>query len=245
MRLFSLPNILTLINLLSGCIALVLVFQPGMLMYVPVFTAISLVADFLDGMAARLTGTGSEIGKQLDSLADMVSFGAVPGAVVYTLLTFYYMSVSQSASEWQIIAYAAPAFLITLFSALRLAKFNIDTRQHESFIGLATPANTLFVIGVLLVFLQNQFGLAPYILQPLFLYTMTILCSIAMIAEIPMFSFKFKQFSWRGNEIRYVYIIAVLVLCASLRFVALPLAIILYVMLSLVANSIGTKNKTT
>jgi CDP-diacylglycerol--serine O-phosphatidyltransferase len=147
-QLFNLPNALTLINLFSGCMAVVFVFNYH-IDWVPYCISISLAADFLDGFAARWTKTSSEIGKQLDSLADVISFGLLPGAVVYfMILQIMERSGNASLPIAYLIAYSAVAFLITLFAALRLAKFNVDERQSDGFIGLATPAATIFVWGV-------------------------------------------------------------------------------------------------
>lgn len=249
MKLFNLPNILTLVNLFAGCMALVFIFSPSSqvgtlsegLQYVPYLTLISLIADYFDGMAARFVSSPTGIGKELDSLADVVSFGVVPGAIMYTLLTFYFRS-SGLNNDWLIMAYSSPGFFITLFSALRLAKFNLDTRQSEGFIGLATPACSIFVMGMLLVFLRNDFGLSPVILSPLLLFGITAVLCYLLIAEIPMFSFKFKSFGWAGNEVRYVFIIATIVLLAALKFAGVSLAIVLYVLASVVLNLTG-RNK--
>jgi len=244
MKLFNLANILTLVNLLAGCAALVLIFSPSYqvgtlsegLQYVPYFTLISLIADYFDGMAARLTksATTSGIGKQLDSLADVVSFGVVPSMVLYSLLTLYFKSVSTNQNELQIMLSASPAFLIALFSALRLAKFNVDERQSESFIGLATPANTILIMGLLLVFLRNDYNLSHLLLNPLVLFGLVGVLSYLLVAEIPMFSFKFKSFGWSGNEVRYMFIIASLVLLIAFKFAGLSLAVVLYVLVSVV-----------
>jgi CDP-diacylglycerol--serine O-phosphatidyltransferase len=146
-QLFNLPNALTLINLFSGCMAVVFVFNYH-IDWVPYCISISLVADFLDGFAARWTKTSSDIGKQLDSLADVISFGLLPGAVVYfMILQIMERNSNASLPIAYLIAYSAVAFLITLFAALRLAKFNVDERQSDGFIGLATPAATIFVWG--------------------------------------------------------------------------------------------------
>ncbi len=250
MKLFNLANILTLINLFAGCAALVLIFSPGYqvgtlsegLQYVPYLTLVSLVADYFDGMAARYTkSTISGIGKELDSLADVVSFGVVPATVMYALLTFYFKSVSTHESEWQIMIYSSPAFLIALFSALRLAKFNLDERQTEGFIGLATPANTIFIMGLLFVFLRNDFNLTHVILNPLVLFGLIGILSYLLIAEIPMFSFKFKSFGWAGNEVRYMFIIVSLILLAGLKFAGISLAVVLYILSSLVLMSLKPK----
>jgi CDP-diacylglycerol--serine O-phosphatidyltransferase len=243
MKLFNLANILTLVNLFAGCAAVVLIFSPSSqvgtlsegLQYVPYLTLVSLIADYFDGMAARFTKSiNSGIGKQLDSLADVVSFGVVPAAVLYTLLTFYFKSISIHESDWQIMLYSSPAFLIALFSALRLAKFNVDERQTESFIGLATPANTIFVIGLLLGFLRNDYNLSHILLSPLVLFGLIIVLSYLLIAEIPMFSFKFKNFGWAGNEVRYMFIIVSLVLLGAFKFAGLSLAVVLYILTSVV-----------
>jgi CDP-diacylglycerol---serine O-phosphatidyltransferase len=243
MKLFNLANILTLVNLAAGCMAVVLIFSPSYqvgtlsdgLQYVPILTLISLVADFLDGMAARFTKSAlSGIGKQLDSLADVVSFGVVPALIFYTLLSMHFRSVSAQQNDWQVILSSCPAFLIALFSALRLAKFNVDERQTDSFIGLATPASTIFVVGLLMVFLRNDYGLTPTLLNPLLLFGLIAVLCFLLIAEIPMFSFKFKHYGWAGNQLRYMFIIASLILTGAFKFAGISLAVVLYVLISVV-----------
>ena len=252
MKLFNLANILTLINLFAGCAALVLIFSPSYqvgtlsegLQYVPYFTLVSLIADYFDGMAARLTKSAtSGIGKELDSLADVVSFGVVPAAVLYTLLTFYFKSASIRENDLLVMAYSSPAFLVALFSALRLAKFNLDSRQSEGFIGLATPANTIFIMGLLLVFLRNDYNLSHIILNPLLLFGLVGFLSYLLIAEIPMFSFKFKNFRWSGNEVRYMFIIASIGLLVGFKFAGISLAVVLYILASLVLVFVKPKAK--
>ncbi|MFN8308561.1 MAG: CDP-alcohol phosphatidyltransferase family protein [Chitinophagales bacterium] len=236
MKLINLPNSLTLVNLFAGCMALIFIFTPGYLHLVAWCTLVSLVADYFDGFAARFTNNKTDIGKELDSLADMVSFGVVPGAIVFSMLQMYYRAHAASENEMLILLYAAPAFLITLFSALRLAKFNLDTRQTEGFIGLATPANTIFVVGLLLTLLSNQYGMAQYILQPVLLYGITLVLSLLLISEMPMFGFKFKHFKWQGNEIRFVFIILALILLGVFKFVGLWITIAVYVITSVVIH---------
>ncbi len=232
-QLFNLPNALTLINLFSGCMAVVFVFNYH-IDWVPYCISISLVADFLDGFAARWTKTSSDIGKQLDSLADVISFGLLPGAVVYfMILQIMERNGNASLPTAYLIAYSAVAFLITLFAALRLAKFNVDERQSDGFIGLATPAATIFVWGVLEVFLHNTFGLGFIVQSVPFLYAVTALLSVLMIAELPMFAFKFKHYGWSGNEIRYLFIILSVVLLAVFNFASLSIIIILYILISI------------
>ena len=233
LSLFNLANILTLINLFSGCMAVVFLFN-YQIELVPYCVLVSLVADFFDGFAARLTKSSSDIGLQLDSLADVVSFGFLPGAILFHLLFLKYESSDAMLSVNRIYLYSAPAFILTLFSALRLAKFNVDERQTDGFIGLATPAATMFVVGLLLVFLNNSFGLTQFIFTGKVLYGTIALLSVLMIAEIPMFGFKFKSFGWKGNEVKYLFIILSIVLIAALKFAAISLIIILYVIVSII-----------
>jgi len=237
MKLFNLANILTLINLFSGCMAVVFLFNYQMEL-VPYCVLVSLAADFLDGFAARLTKNPTDIGLQLDSLADVVSFGVVPGAIIFQLLFQKYEMSDQLISTNRMYLYAAPAFIITLFAALRLAKFNVDERQTDGFIGLATPAATIFVVGLLLVFLNNTFGLTSFIFTGKVLYGTVALLSVLMIAELPMFGFKFKSYGWKGNEVKYLFIILSVVLLAALKFAAVSLIIILYVIVSLIQKLI-------
>ena len=233
MKLFNLANILTLINLFSGCMAVVFLFN-YQIELVPYCVLVSLVADFLDGFAARLTKNPTDIGLQLDSLADVVSFGLVPGAIIFQLLFQKYESSDNLISTNRMYLYSAPAFILTLFAALRLAKFNVDERQTDGFIGLATPASTMFVVGLLLMFLHNSFGLTQFIFTGKVLYGTVALLSVLMIAEIPMFGFKFKNYGWKGNEVKYLFIILSVVLLGALKFAAISLIIILYVIISIV-----------
>ena len=182
-----------------------------------------LFADFLDGFVARLLKSYSEMGKELDSLADMVSFGFLPG-----LMLFYMLQQGDfSTLHW----YGAAGFILTLFAALRLAKFNIDTRQGESFLGLNTPSATLFVAGLLLIYsYQPELGLFnwPSLLG------MGLLISILMVSDLPMFSLKFKGFSWKGNEIRYIFIIFAVLVFVFLRVYSLCIVITAYIVYSLI-----------
>jgi CDP-diacylglycerol--serine O-phosphatidyltransferase len=233
MQLFNLANALTLLNLFSGCVAIVFMFNYYM-EYVPYCVLVSLVADFLDGFAARFTKSSTEIGKQLDSLADVVSFGVVPGCILFQMLFMRLESEPAGYSATKMFLMSAPAFLVTLFAALRLAKFNLDTRQSDGFIGLATPAATVFVVGLLLVYLDNTFGLAGFAYGRKLLYVTCIALPVLMISELPMFAFKFKSFGWKGNEVRYVFIILSAILLAALKFAAVSLIIVLYILFSLV-----------
>jgi CDP-diacylglycerol--serine O-phosphatidyltransferase len=235
--LLNLPNILTLINLFSGCMAVVFLFNYQM-QWVPYCVLVSLVADFLDGFAARFTKNTTDIGKQLDSLADVVSFGLVPGAIIFQLLFQKFETADIPYSFIRIYLYSSPAFLITLFAALRLAKFNLDTRQSENFHGLATPAATIFVVGLLALALDNSYGLTSLVFSGKVLYGAIVVLPLLMMADIPMFGFKFKSFGWKGNEARYLFIILAGVLLATLKFAAISLIIILYIIFSIALNLI-------
>ncbi len=223
------PNIITLVNLFCGLLAIIsLLF--GLFNQVILLIFLAGLADFLDGMVARLLKVNSPIGKELDSLADMVSFGVVPGMILFTLLNRGVPMPLWSEFPWM----ATPAFLITLFSALRLAKFNLDARQTENFIGLATPAATLFVVGLLLVFQYDSYGWKAFVLNPVFLYVVTIGLSLLLTAEIPMFSLKIKSFKWKGNQKRFVFAIASVLLLFVFKEAAISMIIFLYIMMNLI-----------
>ena len=220
-----LPNALTCLNLLCGCLALTFIFQ-GELVTGAYFVGIAAVADFFDGLLARALRVSSPIGKDLDSLADMVSFGVVPGVIMFKLLSH--------AAEYGGIAAWLPyaSFIITIFSALRLAKFNNDTRQTTSFIGLPTPACTLVVASLPLILAQDSFDLKNIILNPWLLIGLTILLSGLLVAELPLFALKFKNLRWRGNRRRFIFVALALVLVLTLHAAGIPLAVLLYVLLS-------------
>jgi len=233
MQLFNIPNFLTLINLFAGCTALVFLFNYHA-DWVIWCTLVSLVADFFDGFAARALNSASGIGKELDSLADVVSFGVVPGAIIYYILANSFRGSLTEGQELTPMLYALPSFLFSLFAALRLAKFNLDIRQSDGFIGLATPAASIFVLGLLQIYLSNEYGLTTTIGNPVLLFsTLTLLCYL-MISELPMFSFKFKTYGWKGNELRYMFILVSLTLLVFLKFVALPLIVLIYTLTSLI-----------
>ena len=181
-----LPNAVTCLNLLCGCLALTHIFA-GRLEMGAYFVAAGAAADFADGLLARALRVSSAIGKDLDSLADMVSFGVVPGAIFFELLA---RGVGPGGlPEW--VPYLG--FTVSIFSALRLAKFNNDTRQTTSFIGLPTPACTLVVAALPLILAHDRFGLAPVILHPGLLLGLTALLSGLLVAELPLFALKFKN----------------------------------------------------
>ncbi len=223
------PNFITAINLFCGCCALVCVFFE-LFEWVFYFLLISGIADYADGMVARLLKVKSPLGKELDSLADMVSFGVVPGAIIYMLLTKSSIDIE---SAFPIKWWALAGFVFTVFAGLRLAKFNLDDRQSDDFLGLNTPACTMFITGLMLIYEFDTAGLGNFIIQPIFLFSVIALLSFLLVAEIPMFSFKFKGMKWKGNENRIVFIIVAFLLLIFLKEIAFSLIILLYVLYSI------------
>ena len=259
------PNLLTAGNLVGGIFAIIFALT-GKITWAPYCIFISAIFDFLDGFVARLLKVQSEIGKQLDSLADMVTFGVAPGIIVYKLLggrgayehidlirnkIFYDLELSVG-EKYQFIGELLPyiGFIIPVFALFRLAKFNLDTRQSDAFIGLPTPAMTLFFAVIPLLMLEGIIGqgamevkFTNIIANPYFLVFSSILMSVLMVSEIPLFSLKFKDFKIKGNEIRYLFLTISILLFATLFFWSLPIIIILYIILSLINNAVKRKNE--
>jgi CDP-diacylglycerol--serine O-phosphatidyltransferase len=227
-----LPNILTLTNLFFGCLAVVSVSK-GYYDYLPLYIFASLLADFGDGWLARKLEVKSDIGLQLDSLADMVTFGLTPGVVMVQLLTLSWQSKGISDPSFWLIS---PGLFLTLFSALRLAKFNIDERQTNGFLGLATPADAAFIIGLLLIATSQNMNLRAYILQPYLLYFIIILSCFLMVSEIPMFSLKFSDYKVKGNIVRYTFLLCSVVFLIFLGWKSASFIILLYIILSIMLN---------
>jgi CDP-diacylglycerol--serine O-phosphatidyltransferase len=224
------PNFITCLNLFAGCMACVMAFQ-ALFFHAFLWILMAAVFDFMDGMAARLLKAYSPLGKELDSLADVVSFGVAPGLIVYAVLKQICSNVW--GNNVCMLCFLLPyvAFLIPVFSALRLAKFNIDERQATSFIGLPVPANAIFWASFIA-------GTTQYINENGFLYgTITLLLvivfSFLLISEIPMFSLKVKNLSWKGNQRRYILIITSVFAVLFLKSAGLSVAILLYILLSL------------
>jgi CDP-diacylglycerol--serine O-phosphatidyltransferase len=238
------PNLITSLNLLCGCLAILFVVS-GDLVIASLLVIIGLFFDFFDGLAARLLRVQSEIGKQLDSLADMVSFGVVPGLVMFQLLNKAILpqALETGFENAEIIngLEAGMSFipfigmLIVISSAYRLAKFNVDSRQTDSFIGLPTPANTLLIISLPLIF---QFQYTPFIesiiFNQWFLIGVTIISSFLLNAEIPLFALKFKTRDVASNKIRYAFLAICILAIILLKFIAIPFIIILYILMSLI-----------
>jgi CDP-diacylglycerol--serine O-phosphatidyltransferase len=233
------PNTITLLNLFCGCIALVFAFNKEfeMAFY---FVSLGIFLDFFDGFFARLFQVSSPLGLQLDSLADMVTSGVVPGIVMYQLMG---SSSGYPKLGWIVEPFPFVGFLITLGSCYRLANFNIDTRQTDSFIGLPTPANALFILSLPLV-LRNldSFFVLELLTNPFVLVGITLLSVYMLNAEIPLFSLKIKQMSVKKNALQILFLLSSVVLIASFQYAGIPLVIVFYVLLSLINNIRTNKN---
>ena len=217
------PNTITCCNLISGCIATWFAFESDFTMAL-LFIVIGAVFDFFDGMVARLLHVSSPIGKELDSLADDITFGFAPSAIVFSYLCTFHIHLP-------FIPFLA--FIMAAFSALRLAKFNLDERQALGFVGLPTPANALFW-GSLVLGLQEYNiyfeGMEWAVLVG------TFISSYLLIAEIPMFALKFKTWGWKGNEIKYIFILSCIPLLLLLKVSGFAAIIAWYVILSVATN---------
>lgn len=225
----QIPNTITCCNLVSGCIAVSYAFD-GLYAASFLFIVIGAVFDFFDGMSARLLGVSSPIGKELDSLADCITFGLAPSAIIYTFLaTQPWLELVPVVGRY--VPYTA--FVMAAFSALRLAKFNLDERQTTSFIGMPTPANALFwaslVVGSEAWLSSSPWMVAAVVVSMLF-------CSWLLVAEIPMFALKFKHWGWRGNELKYVFVITSAILLVVFRLSGFAAVVAWYVLLSVISN---------
>lgn len=222
------PNLLTSGNLLCGCLGLISIFEnyPIQPAY---FIWAACVFDFFDGFMARLLKVSSPIGKELDSLADMVSFGVLPAMVMYQWID------SSSGTSW--LVYSSVTTI--LFSAFRLAKFNIDTRQTETFIGLPTPANALFLTS--LVFLPQP--IRDVVFTAPTLSGITLVFSLLLVLPVELFALKFKDFSWGSNQTRFTFMALSVFLIIMLKAGALPFIILSYILISLVGNMLARMKK--
>jgi CDP-diacylglycerol--serine O-phosphatidyltransferase len=238
------PNTITLLNLLAGLLALIHAFNGN---YNEAFSLVCLgiFFDYWDGFFARIWKVQSPIGLQLDSLADMVTSGVVPGLVMYKMLADIQENQSQyNLTEDTYYMGVVPylGFLITLASCYRLAKFNVDTRQTDSFIGLPTPANALLIMSIPMIQFHSEFEwLVDFLSNPYVLVGVTVLSSYLLNAEIPLFSLKVKNFSWEKYKMQVVFLILSLILIVLLEFIAIPIIILLYVILSVANNKMGKK----
>lgn len=238
------PNLITLLNLLCGSIAVIFAVQGNMVL-TAILVALGIFFDFFDGLAARMLDVKSEIGLQLDSLADMITSGLVPGIVMFQLLIQALPQESGMGEwnsgmnyfDWNFPVLALIGFLITMASGYRLAKFNIDERQTDSFIGLPTPANALLILSLpLILIFQPHPWVVSIILNEWFLIGLTLFSSYILNAELPLFALKFSDWSFKQNAFRYFFLTLCVLLVVLLKFIALPLIIIIYVLLSIIRN---------
>jgi len=233
------PNFLTCCNLLCGVygIQVLLTVNSNEIksgVFIVIYAIIfAVIFDFLDGFAARAFNVSSPIGKELDSLADMVSFGVLPGFLLFQLMSQNVNMFPFSGKYASFLPYLA--YLIPVFSALRLAKFNVDVRQTTKFIGLPTPANTLFISGIAFVYTQENNPIA-FMASPIAFLLFCFLLSYLLVADLPLIALKFKSFGWKENKLRFILIISSIVFLLTLNLTAIPIIIILYLLLSIVDN---------
>jgi CDP-diacylglycerol--serine O-phosphatidyltransferase len=225
----QLPNFITLLNLLSGVLGILWVLE-GQPLYGAYFVILSATFDFFDGFAARLLKVQSDMGKELDSLADVVSFGVLPGILLYSL--------TKSQTEASFLPYCT--LIIPMLSAYRLAKFNLDTRQSDRFIGLPTPANALLLTTI--PYLAARWPeLSPWLSSPIALVVIAWLTSLLLVAELPLIALKFKNISFTDNSYRYALLVIGAVCLVWLQLAGIPLVILAYLLLSGMENMLRKK----
>lgn len=271
-QMFNIPNLFTASNLMCGIISIILALS-GRLEWACYFIYFGAIFDFFDGFLARKLKVAGDMGKQLDSLADMVTFGVAPGILVFVMLvlgmdidpdhTANVVLGSSFDSSWLMIdaridllitdfwdngmslhitnLFPFLALTIPFFSLFRLAKFNLDTRQSESFIGLPTPANTIFFTAFPLLYVvsynSGDFDAMIFtIIRPIYFAPIVLIMSLMLIAELPLFALKFKDFSWKNNQVRFIFLGACAILIPLLLAWSIPIIIILYLLLSLIEN---------
>ena len=239
------PNTITCLNLISGCIATYWAFQGDYQMAL-LFIGICAVFDFFDGMSARLLHVSSPIGKELDSLADCITFGFAPSAIIFSYMAGIHATQRcLSPLEFPFLLMvgqagtAAVAFIMAAFSALRLAKFNLDERQALGFIGLPTPANALFW-GALIVGCGEWLTTLPYVVY--YILAGILISSYLLVSEIPMFALKFKTWGWKGNEVKYIFLLTCIPLLLLLGVSGLAAIIAWYVILSVINSHFFSKD---
>lgn len=225
------PNAMTCGNLLCGCIGILFATQ-GDLASAAWLIVLAGVLDFGDGFVARAVGVSGPFGKELDSLADVVTFGVLPSFIVLALIRGPFQPLTKAAGGFGTTeVLSLLAFAIAVCGALRLARFNIDTRQTDQFLGLPIPANAIFVASLPLI-LVHQSEYTTLILNPYVLYGTIMIMSALMVSELPLMAFKFKSFGWAKNRVKYSFLIASILLLILLQFAATPLIILLYILFS-------------
>lgn len=251
----AIPNLFTLLNLVFGCVAIIFILQPGesiVFLGQNGLTEVTLpekitwgclcifgaaVIDFLDGFVARLFKAESGMGKQLDSLADLVSFGVAPGLILYQLLRISYAQQENGldiSTGWLL-----PAVLIPCAAAWRLARFNLDKGQEYSFKGLPAPASGLALASLPLMIWFESFGIQQYLINKWILYVIILLFSWLMVSRLPLLSLKFREYSFKNNSPKYILVVFALVAILVFKWMAIPVIVLVYVLLSLLF-----KNKT-
>ena len=245
----NIPNLFTLLNLVFGCLAIVSVLQNGILitadtegtqlLYIPekiwmasLFIGIAALVDFLDGFVARLFNSSSEMGKQLDSLADLVSFGVAPGLIIYQFLR---LSFAQEENGLDVsMLWLVPAFIIPCAAAWRLARFNLDREQSYSFKGMPVPAAGIFVASLPLIYWNvNNEQIRDLLLNKWFLYGLILVLSWIMVSKLPLMAMKFKDYSLKNNLPKYLLLVVAAIALVTLKWLAVPAIILAYVILSL------------
>ena len=241
------PNIFTLLNLFSGILGVIMAVSDRLVM-ATIFVFLGIFFDFFDGFFARKLNVQGELGKQLDSLADMVTSGVVPGIVMFQMLLYaakekWFTQLSCETGSWESFQdtyfYFIPllGLLIPLAAAYRLANFNIDERQTDSFIGMPTPALAIFVMSLPLILFYSENTFFVRLVQNIYvLLGVSALGAYLLNAELPLFSLKFKNYGWKGNEVKYIFLLATIALLVVFRIVAIPMVIVLYVVLSIIDN---------
>ena len=224
------PNLVTLGNLACGCLGIMFAFN-GDLALGAYMVFLGAAFDFADGFVARALKVSSELGKQLDSLSDDVTFGVLPASLLVLLMS------NGNTTEWYL---AAPLYVLALATAYRLAKFNISEEQSTSFIGMPSPASGIFFAALTLGVVQQQFPqvLLDALAQPYTLYVLAAVFSYLMISPLPMFAMKVKGYGWKGNEFRYILIVSAVVLTILFKFAGVALTIIAYILLSIIEKTV-------
>jgi len=226
------PNLLTCCNAFFGAISIVFAFK-GFLETAALLIICAALFDFFDGFAARLLKVQSEIGADLDSQSDIISFGLAPAAILYMWLNFCFANLPPEMQIFPLTLLPYFAFIIVPFSAYRLAKFNNDTRQHDLFYGLPTPANTFFI-----AFLPFAADKLPFLDNFWILIGLTLIFSILLVVDFPMFSLKFSNYNFKKNWIRYIFLLLSALLLVAFQLAAFPIIILLYILIALIQFSL-------
>ena len=238
----QIPNLFTLGNMLLGIMATMSFLDEEYVLGM-IFIGISALLDFFDGFIARALSVSGELGKQLDSLADVVSFGVAPSVALFTILRSSqgsFLSLFERNNIWEAFLESPTTFiplLIALFSAYRLAKFNIDTRQTDKFIGLPTPANSILILSIVYSISEGTIQPSPEVLE-YGIYVLSVVSSYLLVAELPLLALKFKHFKWKGNEPRFILIITAIGIFALLGIPGLAIVVLLYLLISIIDNRI-------